>query len=86
MDLDYQALMGRLVNLVYGIVVYPLGILNLFWIAPTVAVLRWVWRFLKRETNVKGKAVVITGASSGIGEVSIPLSTELMSFLFEHEL
>jgi hypothetical protein len=86
MDLDYQALMGRLMSLVYGIVVYPLGILNLFWIAPTVALLRWVWRFLKWETNVKGKAVVITGASSGIGEVSIPLSTELMSFHFEHEL
>ncbi|GAQ81135.1 short chain dehydrogenase reductase [Klebsormidium nitens] len=61
-------LLGDLANLLFTFVLYPLGILNLLWLAPLVAIWRSTWYLLKPKTKVKGKVVVVTGASSGIGE------------------
>ncbi|GAQ91341.1 short-chain dehydrogenase reductase [Klebsormidium nitens] len=55
-------------NCTYAMVLYPIGVLSLLWIAPTLAVLRRLWRMVSWERSVRGKAVVIHGASSGIGE------------------
>jgi hypothetical protein len=63
-------LVGRLSQVLFDLVLFPLGILNLLWMAPVLAIWRRVWFTLKPTRQVRGKVVVITGASSGIGKVS----------------
>lgn len=65
------AKMVELTHVVLNTVLIPVGIVFLLFATPIAAVVRslsWIYRAIFPET-VAGKVVIITGASSGIGEV-----------------
>lgn len=64
--------MDTLVHLLLNVTLFPLGVIALITILPGLWFFRFIWKTLfKKERRVRGKTVIITGASSGIGEVSV---------------
>lgn len=68
--------MEQLLNAVTDLVVPPASMVMLAFAWPTLSFLRWVECVIKTLTkeNMQGKVVVVTGASSAIGEVHNSLS------------
>jgi len=61
--------MDTLVHLLLNVTLFPLGVIALITILPGLWFFRFIWKTLfKKERRVRGKTVIITGASSGIGE------------------
>jgi len=75
--------MDRLVNAVMDLVVPPASMVMLAFAWPTLSFLRgveWALKTLTKE-DMLGKVVVITGASSAIGEVGIDVVRQIHCFV-----